>query len=97
MAGQTIRYDYAEISHAISSMNTFARKLETELENLRSQLGPLREDWDAEARQAYDTAQEAWNEATHKIRETIDEVSRTVQMGSNNMSGTDKRRAQAFM
>lgn len=89
MPDQLIRYVFPSLAGASSSLTACQASIGERLSELHARLAPLREDWDSDARRAYDECQTQWNTAAGEIERLLGELGTAVTQSNDNMSSTE--------
>ncbi|MDT9593446.1 WXG100 family type VII secretion target [Nocardioides zeae] len=85
--------NYAALEGAIQNLQSTARGIDGRLNELESELAPLRSDWSGEAQGAYTIAKQRWDGAMLEMTQFLESTATTVRASSENFQSTDRREA----
>ena len=89
-----LSYNFAEIEYSVrQEIHTTAARLNAALDELRSQIAPLRELWTREAAAAYQVEQLKWHQAATALNEILVDLGSAVRDGAEEVSNADRRAA----
>ena len=89
-----LSYNFAEIEYSVrQEIHTTAARLNAALDELRSQIAPLRELWTREAATAYQTEQLKWHQAATALNEILVDLGNAVRDGAEEVANADRRAA----
>lgn len=91
-----IRVNHAGLDQAAQDMYKKVKDIDNRMNQLESELGPLRNEWAGNARSAYDTAKAKWDWAIQEMKDLLDETSKTVYQSNADYAAADQRGADAF-
>lgn len=91
-----IRVNHAGLDTAAADLYKKVQDIDNRLNQLESELAPLRNEWAGNARSAYDTAKLKWDTAIQDMKNLLDETSKTVTQSNADYAAADARGAQAF-
>ncbi|OBH07477.1 MULTISPECIES: WXG100 family type VII secretion target [unclassified Mycobacterium] len=91
---QVLSYNFGEIEYSIRrEIHATATRFNAALEELNSQVAPLRELWTREAAAAYQAEQLKWHQAATALNEILVELGNAVRDGAEEMANADRRAA----
>jgi ESAT-6 family protein len=89
-----LSYNFGEIEYAVrQEIHTTAARLNVALDELRSQIAPLRELWTREAAAAYQVEQLKWHQAATALNEILVDLGNAVRDGAQQVADADRRAA----
>jgi WXG100 family type VII secretion target len=89
-----LSYNFGEIEYAVrQEIQTTAARLNVALDELRSQIAPLRELWTREAAAAYQVEQLKWHQAATALNEILVDLGNAVRDGAQQVADADRRAA----
>lgn len=94
---QVLSYNFGEIEYTVrQEIHTTSTRLNTALEDLRTQLTPLQRVWTREAAEAYQLEQTRWNQAATSLNEILFNLGNAVRDGADDVAATDRSAANAW-
>lgn len=94
MTDDTITYDYAAIDQCLSMMSKKAQEIQTQTDNLESDVKKIMVDWEGATAQSYDRlANDLRNDLTQN-RENLDNLNKTFDQAAQDMQDQDRRGGQ---
>lgn len=91
---QVLSYNFGEIEHSIrQEIHATAARFNAALDELSSQIAPLRELWSSEAAAAYQVEQLKWHQAATALNEILVDLGNAVRDGAEEMANADRRAA----
>ncbi|MEE6165128.1 MULTISPECIES: WXG100 family type VII secretion target [unclassified Mycolicibacterium] len=94
---QVLSYNFGEIEYTVrQEIHTTSTRLNTALEDLRTQLAPLQRVWTREAAEAYQLEQTRWNQAATSLNEILFNLGNAVRDGADDVAATDRSAANAW-
>ncbi|WP_077099501.1 WXG100 family type VII secretion target [Mycobacterium terramassiliense] len=91
---QALSYNFGEIEYSIrQEIHATAARFNAALDELRSQIAPLRELWTREAAAAYQVEQLKWHQAATALNEILVDLGNAVRDGAEEMATADRRAA----
>ncbi|ORW33865.1 type VII secretion protein EsxT [Mycobacterium paraense] len=91
---QVLSYNFGEIEHSVrQEIHATAARFNAALDELSSQIAPLRELWTREAAAAYQVAQLKWHQAATALNEILVDLGNAVRDGAEEMANADRRAA----
>jgi WXG100 family type VII secretion target len=90
----TIKVDYAALEAAHSQMQAIARRIDGQLDTLRS--GLQRMHWVGKDAEAYHTQQAAWDSAIRDINRILNEIGTAVGIAKENYLTTELNNQKAW-
>ncbi|BDE12465.1 MULTISPECIES: WXG100 family type VII secretion target [Mycobacterium] len=92
-----ISYDFAAIEHSVrQDIHATSARLNTAIEELRSQIAPLQQLWTREAAAAYQAEQLRWQQAVTALNQILVELGNAVRDGAAEVAATDRRAAGSW-
>jgi ESAT-6 family protein len=89
-----LSYDFGEIECSVrQQIHTTSARLNAALEELRSQIAPLRELWTREAAVAYQVEQQKWHQAAAALNQILVDLGNAVRDGAEEVANADRRAA----
>jgi WXG100 family type VII secretion target len=83
-----LSYDFGEIEYSVrQEIHTTSARFNAALDELRSQIGPLRELWTREAAAAYQVEQQKWHQAATALNEILVDLGNAVRDGAEEVAG----------
>lgn len=91
---QVLSYNFGEIEYSIrQEIHATAVRVNAALDELSSQIAPLRELWTREAAAAYQAEQLKWHQAATALNEILVDLGNAVRDGAEEMANADRRAA----
>jgi early secretory antigenic target protein ESAT-6 len=69
-----ISVDFNSLSSAASDISGHASKVDSELDNLKSRLGPVIASWEGGASESYQDAQRRWDESAAGLQQVLAQI-----------------------
>lgn len=92
-----LTYNFAEIEFTVrQDIHATSGRLNAALDDLRSQIMPLRQVWTREAAEAYQAQQAAWDRSAAALNDILFRLGNAVRDGADDLSATDRRAASAW-
>jgi ESAT-6 family protein len=92
-----LSYNFDEIEYTVrQDIHTTYARLNSALEELRTQIAPLQRVWTREAAEAYRVEQTRWEQATSALNEILFSLGNAVRDGSDEVAATDRSAANAW-
>lgn len=92
-----LAYNFAEIEYTVrQDIHTTSARLNTALDELKTQIAPLQQIWTREAAEAYRVEQQRWEQAAGALNEILFSLGNAVRDGSEDVAATDRRAARAW-
>jgi ESAT-6 family protein len=89
-----LSYDFGAIENSVrQEIHTTSDRFNAALEELRSQIAPLRELWTREAAAAYSVEQLKWHQAATALNQILVDLGNAVRDGAEEMANADRRAA----
>lgn len=89
-----LSYNFGEIEFSVrQEIHTTAARFNAALDELRSQIAPLRELWTREAAAAYQAEQLKWHQAATALNQILVELGNAVRDGAEEVANADRRAA----
>ncbi len=92
--GGMLSYNFGEIEHSVrQEIHTTSARFNAALDELRSQIAPLRELWTREAAAAYQVEQLKWQQAATALNQLLVDLGNAVRDGADEVANADRRAA----
>lgn len=92
-----LSYNFAAIEQSVrQEIHTTSARLNTALEELRSQITPLQQLWTREAAAAYQAEQLKWHQAAGALNQILVELGNAVGAGADEVADADRRAAGSW-
>lgn len=91
-----IRVQHGKLETGAADVLKAAKDIEARLDNLESELNPLRNDWDGSAKQAYADAKSKWDQAMNEMIALLQSASKGVEASNAEYRAADTRGANRF-
>ncbi|WP_447644380.1 WXG100 family type VII secretion target [Nocardioides zeae] len=91
-----IRVNHGSLEAASQDLVSTARDIEGRLDQLESELSPLRSEWEGQAQQAYLTAKAQWDTAIAEMIALLESTGNAVQSSNQEYRAADLRGADRF-
>ncbi|OBG34561.1 type VII secretion protein EsxT [Mycobacterium alsense] len=92
-----LSYNFAEIEYSVrQEIHNTAARLNAVLDELQSQISPLREAWTREASTAYQVEQQKWHRAVTALNQILVDLGNAVRDGAEEVANADRRAAGAW-
>jgi WXG100 family type VII secretion target len=92
-----LSYNFAEIEFSVrQDIHSTAGRLNAALDDLRSQIAPLRAVWTREAADAYQIEQNNWDQSAAALNDLLFRLGNAVREGADEVAATDRRAASAW-
>ncbi|OBH44675.1 type VII secretion protein EsxT [Mycobacterium mantenii] len=89
-----LSYDFGEIEHSVrQEIHATSARFNAALDELRSQIAPLRQLWTSEAAAAYQAEQLRWQQSAAALNEILAELGNAVRDGAQEVADADRRAA----
>jgi WXG100 family type VII secretion target len=89
-----LSYNFGEIEYSVrQEIHATAARFNAALDELRSQIAPLRELWTREAAAAYQVEQTKWHHAAAALNEILVDLGNAVRDGAEEVADADRRAA----
>lgn len=89
-----LSYNFDEIEASVrQEIHSASTKFNTALQELQSQVAPLRELWTREAATAYGVEQIKWHRAANALNEILVDLGNAVRDGADDVAAADHRAA----
>lgn len=89
-----LSYNFGEIEHAVrQEIHSTSARFNAALEDLRSQIAPLRQLWTSEASAAYQAEQLKWHQSATALNEILAALGNAVRDGAEEVANADRRAA----
>jgi WXG100 family type VII secretion target len=91
-ADGTIRYDFGEITDVATAIGTFEGQMDGSLNELYQEFRKLfAQDWQGQAGQACDQAQQKWSQGATEIKMALGQVGKKLGASAEQMQAVDQR------
>lgn len=91
-----ISLHHDEIDLLCERMTTHVAQIDEKLDNLEKVSGKLREQWDGDAREAYDDAHRQWDASMRELSEIARRLTGLAQRGNSTFRAHDQREASVW-
>jgi WXG100 family type VII secretion target len=89
-----LSYNFDEIEYSVrQEIHSTSARFNAALQELKSQVAPLRELWTREAAAAYGAEQLKWHQAATALNEILVDLGNAVRDGADDVVGADHRAA----
>lgn len=89
-----LSYNFGEIEHAVrQEIHSTSARFNAALEELRSQIAPLQQQWTSEAATAYQAEQLKWHQSATALNEILAALGNAVRDGAEEVANADRRAA----
>lgn len=94
---QSLSYNFAEIEFSVrQDIHSTSARLNSALDDLRTQITPLRQIWTREAAEAYQVEQTRWDASAAALNDILYRLGTAVRDGADDVAATDRRAASAW-
>src|SRR3954465_15861940 len=87
--GDHIKVSFAAIEAAGDNIRAAFGKMTTELDDLKSNLAPLREAYTGDAQVAWDAVQQKWNNDQEELNQVLSQIGTAVSQAAQDYSETE--------
>jgi WXG100 family type VII secretion target len=91
-----LKVNFGGLQAASADINASADKLAARLDQLDSDLAPLRADWSGEAAGAYEAAKAKWSAAITDMRALLAQVGQAVATSGSDYQSTERSNASMW-
>lgn len=91
-----IKVNSGGLQGLVGQMQTGVSELRSLLADMDSRLGPLRENWEGEAKESYHAAQRQWNTQIDDMNRLLQELGTAVQTSNENYMAGESRNRQSW-
>lgn len=89
-----LSYNFGEIEHSVrQEIHATSARFNAALDELSSQIAPLRQLWTSEAAIAYRAEQLKWHQSATALNEILAELGNAVRDGADEVANADRRAA----
>ena len=88
--------NFGALTQASADIQKALNKLQTELDQLERDAGPLVQTWSGEAREAYAQRQQKWRSASADLQHILHNIKRAVDRSAEDYLTTEKQATQRF-
>ncbi|OBJ46338.1 type VII secretion protein EsxT [Mycobacterium colombiense] len=89
-----LSYNFGEIEHSVrQEIHATSARFNAALDELSSQITPLRQLWTSEAAAAYQAEQLKWHQSATALNEILSELGNAVRDGAEEVANADRRAA----
>jgi WXG100 family type VII secretion target len=89
-----LSYNFGEIEASVrQEIHSASARFNAALQDLKSQVAPLRELWTREAATAYSVEQVKWHQAANALNEILTDLGNAVRDGADDVAAADRRAA----
>ncbi len=93
MSNQTILVTFSDINQASADCNTVAATIESDLNDLRTYLGPIAASWTGSASVQYQSLQARWNSAANDLNAVLNNIGQALSVAYQNYSQAEHTNA----
>jgi WXG100 family type VII secretion target len=91
-----IKVDYATIHAAADDCNSAGGQLQAQFDQLKSDLNPLIQSWDGNAKESYLAAQRVWDQKFDDLKQVLAQIASVLPQIADGYSGTESGVEQLF-
>jgi len=91
-----IRVRHGALDQAAADMYQTVKAIDERMNNLESELEPLRSQWHGQAQESYRIAKAKWDWAIQEMRDLLDQSHQTVYQSNAEYMAADRRGAAQF-
>ncbi|WP_156748984.1 MULTISPECIES: WXG100 family type VII secretion target [unclassified Mycobacterium] len=92
-----LSYNFGEIEHSVrQDIHATSARFNAALDELSSQIAPLRQLWTSEAATAYQAEQLKWHQSATALNEILAELGNAVRDGAEEVANADRRAAGSW-
>jgi len=89
-----LSYNFGEIEYSVrQEIHATSARFNAALDDLRSQIAPLRQLWTREAAAAYQVEQLRWHQAATALNQILIDLGNAVRDGADEVANADRRAA----
>lgn len=88
---------YASLDSAATALGTQAKKLETDLADIKRMVASVAETWEGDAHSEYTRQQAQWDKEANDIHTALTQIAHVVGMAGGHYQGGDRKAASYFM
>lgn len=96
MSGGELKVNFGGLEAAAGDIQNSANQIQGRLDELGSQLAPLRADWTGAASEAYQQAKTKWDSAMADMRNLLAEIGSQVSSSNSDYQATENRNASRW-
>ncbi len=96
MSFDGIKVQHGNLEQGAADVMKAAKDIEARLDQLETDLNPLRADWNGNAKLAYDDAKKKWDQAMIDMTTLLGQASRGVDSSNQEYKAADQRGAGRF-
>lgn len=85
-----MKVDYAIIRRAADDCEDTTKQLQTQFDQLKSDLNPLTHDWDGDAKTQYLAAQKIWDDKFDDLKQILAKIAIALPQVADGYQSTDK-------
>ncbi|MDU0478732.1 WXG100 family type VII secretion target [Staphylococcus chromogenes] len=93
---QMIKYSFGEIESAAADINATSGRINSLLDELKSQLQPMVATWEGTSSSAYQEAQAKWDRSAAELNTILATIASTVRQGNDRMSEVNRLAAASW-
>ena len=91
-----IKYQFGAISTAASDIHQTSGRINSLLDNLKSQIKPMVATWEGDSAAAYQAAQLKWDNAAAELNTILATIANTVADGNERMSDVNRQASASW-
>jgi len=92
-----LSYNFTEIEFSVrQDIHATAARFNSAVDDIRTQIAPLRATWTREAAEAYQVEQTKWDQAAAALNDILFRLGNAVRDGAEDVAVTDRRAASAW-
>lgn len=91
-----MKVTYAALESAADDIQTQAKALRADLEEIQQAVKSVSEVWEGEAKQTYDQAQHTWDQKADHMQNLLMNIAAEIRVASGDYSATDQKAAGMF-
>jgi WXG100 family type VII secretion target len=91
-----IKVDYATINAAADDCKSTGGELQSQFDQLKSDLNPLINSWDGDAKEAYLAAQRVWDQKFDDLKQVLAQIASVLPQIADGYRGTESGVTQLF-
>jgi early secretory antigenic target protein ESAT-6 len=97
MAGDgMLLVNFGALQQAVGDINKAVSTMQSQLDQLARDAGPLVQTWDGEAQQAYQARQAKWTAASNDLTHILQNIKSAVEASAEDYISTEKQATQRF-
>lgn len=85
-----MKVDFATIHRAAQDCEDTTKQLQTQFDNLKNDLNPLKNTWTGDARTSYEAAQTQWDQKFDDLKQVLAKIAIALPQVADGYQSTDK-------